>query len=99
MMPTMQKVGSHKTSVSRKDGVLTVRYHNTDVVTVFENGTIKLNTGGWRTSTTKNRMNQASNQYDLGFQVYQRDFAWFVDWNGETYLFSERPDDTVLLYK
>ena len=37
-----------------------------------------LNTGGWPTVTTKARMNQTANQYDLGFTVYQKDFNWFV---------------------
>ena len=37
-------------------------------------GRIQLNSGGYRTTTTKRRMNQCL----LGHRVYQRDFAWYV---------------------
>lgn len=30
------------------------------------------------TNTTKLRMNQAANQFGLGFGVYQKNHAWFV---------------------
>jgi hypothetical protein len=32
-------------------------------------------------------MNQASNQFDLGFGVYQRKNQWYVDWKGATFEF------------
>ena len=60
-----------------------VRYHQTDVVK-FNHEKIILNSGGWNTFTTKTRMNQASNQFGLGYYVYQRDFDWYVDYNGRT---------------
>jgi hypothetical protein len=86
-MGQMQRVGSrHTTVVRRADGVLRVTYHNTDVVTVHANGSITLDTGGWKSVTTKARMNQAANQYGLNFRVHQDDFAWFVttfDANGK----------------
>lgn len=79
-MGQMQTVGKTATSIARdKDGVLRVTYHGTSVVTVYPNGRIDLDTGGWWTVTTKARMNQASNQFGLGFQVYQKDFQWYVD--------------------
>lgn len=40
----------------RADDCYAVRLHDTDVVTVFANGTIALNTGGWYTMTTKDRI-------------------------------------------
>jgi hypothetical protein len=55
-----------------------VRYHSTDVVTIHPDGDVTLRTGGWRTATTRTRMNQAANQFALGFRVYQQDFDWFV---------------------
>lgn len=58
------------------------RYHRTDVVTVLNNGDIKLDSGGWQTATTKTAMNQASNQDNLGFIVLQRQGEWFVQWRG-----------------
>lgn len=66
-----------------------VRYHSTDVVafTRLRNGRVAvvLNTGGYSTATTKLRMNQTSNQYGLGFGVYQKDWEWYlVDSTGES---------------
>jgi hypothetical protein len=55
-----------------KDNLRTqVWYHSTCVVE-FDKDVIKLCTGGWRTATTKTRMNQASNQFGLGYSVYQK---------------------------
>ena len=58
-------------------------YHSTEVVLATKEK-IVLNTGGWTTATTKARMNQASNQFGLGYKVYQKDLAWFVIYKGET---------------
>jgi hypothetical protein len=54
-----------------------VRYHQTDVV-MFDADYVVLNSGGWRTATTKLRMNQASRQFNLGYTVTQYKREWFV---------------------
>lgn len=73
-----QRVGSHATSVHKDaDGFMAVVYQNTAVVR-FNDHEVILNSNGWRTATTKTRMNQASNQYGLGFYVYQQEGQWFV---------------------
>jgi len=48
-----------------------VIYHNACVVK-FNQDKIILSMGGWNTNTTRTRMNQASNQYGLGFGVHQK---------------------------
>jgi len=63
-----------------------VMYHSTDVVS-FNDSKIILNTGGWRSNTTKTRMNQTSNQFGLGYMVYQSGFQWFVEYKGDTISF------------
>ena len=63
------------------EGYRTVFYHNTPVVR-FNSNEVILNDGGWRTNTTKTRMNQTSRNYGLGFNVFQKDYAWFVEYNG-----------------
>ncbi len=88
-MAQTQTIGSHRTSVSTNMvGDTSVTYHGTAVV-IFNSEEISLDSGGWRTSTTKNRMNQASNQFNLGFGVFQKNFEWFVDFNGETLEFKD----------
>ena len=82
-MAQQYKIGTHATTVARdSEGVLRVTYHATPVVTVYPNGRIDLNTGGWLSLTTKARMNQASSQLSLGFHVWQRNFDWYVDIDG-----------------
>ena len=82
------EVGSHKTSVIMEDNVLLITYHSTIVVKVSDDELI-LNSGGYQTSTTKRRMNQASLQYNLGFSVYQSDFCWYVAYNGDIIPFED----------
>ena len=44
-------------------------------VKLFYNS-ITLNNGGWKTVTTKSRINDA---LPVGFYLYQQDFEWFVN--------------------
>jgi hypothetical protein len=84
-MPRLNQVGSHKTSIFTDiDEMTKVSYHHTAVVS-FNEKKIVLDNGGYRTVTTKARMNQASNQFNLGFSVYQKDYKWYVDFKGVTY--------------
>ena len=55
-----------------RDPHYAVRFWNTDVVTICADGTSILNSGEWRTVTTKARINQ----YAPGL-VYQRDHSWY----------------------
>ncbi len=88
-MTQQYKIGTVATTVARdEDGILRVTYHGTPVVTVHPNGKIVLDTGGWRSVTTKTRMNQASHQLNLGFTVYQRDFDWYVAIDGQNMEFT-----------
>ena len=74
---------TYRTAVSERDGTTAVTFHSTDVV-VFDANTITLNSGGWKTVTTKRRMNQTADHFGLGFSVWQKNFAWHVDWDGQT---------------
>ena len=76
-MTTMSKIGTTATNVTKDGDTTKVTYHNTAVVT-FTDDKVTLNTGGWFTKTTKDRMNQVSNVFDLGFTVYQEKKEWFV---------------------
>lgn len=87
-MAQQSRVGEHKTHIYNKDGRQIVRYHTTDVVS-YNAENIILNSGGWRTSTTKSRMNQASAEFGLGFGVYQKDSAWIVRFGGNEEMFED----------
>lgn len=74
-----RKIGRHKTVVREHGFIVLVRYHRTYVVRIdYSKLTVRLESGGWRTATTKKRMNEAALQYQIPFWVYQRNFDWFV---------------------
>lgn len=68
--------------------VLLVNYHATDIV-AWNDKEIILNNGSWYTNTTKKRMNQVSQKYNLGFYVFQKNGDWFCDYNGVEIAFKE----------
>lgn len=76
-----------KVYTDKEAGYNVVQYHNTDVV-MWNDDEIILDTGGYDTLTTKARMNEASRVYDLGFHVYQKNYNWYVEYKGETILFT-----------
>ena len=67
--------GIRSTYVEKLDsGRIAVFYHATPVVTYHANGAIVLNTGGFRTSTTKSRINTFAN-----VNVFQKNFVWYLN--------------------
>lgn len=93
-MAQQHEIGKHKTSILTEDNTTKVIYHNTAVVT-FNSDEIILNTGGYETPTTKTRMNQTSNQFNLGFRVFQKAFDWFVEYEGNIIPFEWRTELTL----
>lgn len=94
-MSQTQRISSNNTAVIRRpDGYTEVFLHSTPVVTISQHGTIVLRTGGWKTHTTKTRMNQVSNEMNLGFGVFQVKGKWFVDYEGQTLPFET---DTLIV--
>jgi hypothetical protein len=95
-MGQTHKVRGVATSIRTEAGKTKVRYHNTDVVT-FDDKEIVLDTGNWYTVTTKVRMNQASNQYGLGYSVFKKDGFWHVvtQRDGKVHTFGD--DDKLTL--
>lgn len=67
-------VANNTLCIDYEDGRRAWRLHRTDIVTLLPNGNYVLNSGGWRTPTTKDRINK----YFLGGQVYQMDGAWYI---------------------
>jgi hypothetical protein len=76
------KVSGRATTTYANERGTHIRYHATEVVS-FNAKQITLRTDGYFTLTTRTRMNQASNQYGLGYRVFQKDFNWFVEHGGK----------------
>lgn len=65
---------SHNTRLfSRTDGVISVQYHNTDIVGINEDGTFSLANGGWQTVTTLQRIREFSPA-----KLYSEQGNWFL---------------------
>lgn len=74
-----RKVGNNTYAEILPNGSVGIKLHNTYVVKIHEDGTYTLNSGGWNTSTTKDRINQYSPK-----KVFQRQFQWFIEVVGST---------------
>lgn len=55
-----RKVGNNTYANRRENGDIAITLHDTDVVTYHSDGTYTLNSGGWLTVTTKDRLNSYS---------------------------------------
>lgn len=82
-MPQLNKISKYQTKIIREGLKTRVRLYFTDVVTITPDCII-LNTGGWETATTRNRMNQASNQFQLGYYVFSRKGQMYCRMNNST---------------
>jgi len=69
-----RKIGNNTYAIIHPDGSVTIRLHATDVVTIYPDDAVKVNSGGWRTSTTKDRINKYS-----PVKVYQKNHQWYFD--------------------
>lgn len=58
-----------------QDGSIALRYHDTDVATKLPNGTYQLDSGGFRTATTKARINYWT---PAGIGIYQEKSIWYM---------------------
>ena len=74
-----RKVGNNTYAEILPDGSVGIMLHSTYVVKIHPDNSATLNSGGWHTSTTKDRINQYS-----PVRVYQRKGEWYLD-NGTPY--------------
>jgi hypothetical protein len=88
IMANQYNVGTCGTKIGTVEGQIAITYWGTHVVK-FDHEKIVLNSNGYRTATTKTRMNQAANQFGLNFSVFQKKGAWFVDFGGKVIPFED----------
>ena len=64
----------NNTYVSRDyAGSMVIRYHNTDIIVISPENNYLLNSGGWRTVTTKARMSRFTPA-----RIYQEKHVWYI---------------------
>lgn len=84
--------GVQTTVATDRDGALVGFYRGTPVARLAGD-VVTLKTGGWKSRTTKVRMNQFSHNFARSaFSVSQKNYEWFVTVNGQTVPFE---GDTV----
>ena len=66
----------------------TIRSYIEIQIVRFNEAEIILDTASWWTATTKNRMNQVSQQCHLGYRVFTQNGTWYVDYLDKTHEFS-----------
>lgn len=66
----------NNTRVERRGADVAIKLHDTDVVTYHEDGSVTLNSGGWLTVTTKDRINRYLGQRKL--RVWSDRGRWFI---------------------
>lgn len=76
-MPRTDKLSPYRTTWTQDGDNIVVCYVRTNIVKA-DADTVTLDSGGWQTVTTKRKMNQAANQFGLGYGVFQRKGEWFV---------------------
>ena len=74
-----RKVGNNTYAEILPNGSVGIMLHSTYVVKIHPDNSATLNSGGWHTSTTKDRINQYS-----PVRVYQRKGQWYLE-SGEEY--------------
>jgi len=62
---------------TRPDGVKMIRFHGTDIMTFPKKGGVILNSGGWKTATTKERMNSHQSECT----IMQDKGMWYISSN------------------
>ena len=79
-----RKIGHNTYAEILHDNSVGIMLHSTYVVKIHPDNTYTLQTGGWQTVTTKDRINQYS-----PVRVYQRKHEWFVNIKGRELPFME----------
>lgn len=73
---------ANNTYLQRRGDNIALKYHDTDVVTVTPSNDIILNSGGWHTSTTKDRISYM-------VRIYQESGVWYVPIYDNIYRFND----------
>lgn len=72
-----RKLANNTYAERRPGGVIAIRLHATDIIEYHPDGAIALDTGGWLTVTTKERMNRFAPA-----RLWSEKGRWWVRWDG-----------------
>jgi len=73
-----QKISKRARVTLYQSGKKVIKLYNTDIL-IMDNNKITLNSGGYRSVTTKARINQF---LPCNISVYQKDYNWYIKHDG-----------------
>lgn len=79
-----RKLANNTYLIRLSDNSIAAKLHQTNIITFCSDGKIVLNSGGWFTPTTKNRINSYS-----GYRISQSNSRWSLSVNGVWYPFAD----------
>jgi hypothetical protein len=68
-----KKIANNTYLKQRENGSIAVMLHSTDIILFLASGMVKVDSGGWKTPTTKQRLNE----YLEGWQISQEKGIWY----------------------
>lgn len=68
-----RKLANNTYAERRDNGSIAIRLHDTDIITLHKDGSLTVTSGGWKTSTTKARLND---YLPHGFGLYASGGIW-----------------------
>jgi hypothetical protein len=72
-----RKIAANTVEYRLKDGTRKIRLHKVDIVTIQPNGDVILSSGGWKTKTTEERINDFLREYSTPGMLYAHENAWY----------------------
>ena len=61
------------------EGNTDVKFHNNLIATISNKGDLKLSSCGWKTQTTKSRLNAILDCFFHNLRIVQKQFEWYID--------------------
>lgn len=83
-----KQIGNNTIAHRLDDNTVAIKYHRTNILKINQDNTVTISTGGWETTTTKDRLNQFLSC--RGFGIYQKKGVWYI---------KERGDDEAVPYE
>jgi hypothetical protein len=77
-----KKLGNNTIVHKIDEGTVAIKYHNTNILKINQENVVTISTGGWETTTTKDRLNQFLGC--RGFGIFQKKGIWYIRGNDET---------------
>ncbi len=78
-------VANNTIEFTQQDGTRIIRLHNTNILIFKPDNSITFNTDGWKTVTTRDRMNRFQNKV----RIYQAKKIWYATCNQESFIYKD----------